>query len=174
MKYLLIMLFLSFGGSCVGYCQETIPSDSSVNATAFKNFKEPQFKGKDFSIAIYNYFYSGDAFYFGDNRNLKEPELTYYEMSIKYEFDLNGHLKNASIVKSSGYKSLDKKILSLSKNFAKKKYMTPACSEEVPVPCVLTVPLLCKYFVMTTYNSNAPRNYGKYVSPRLNPNSTGY
>ena len=173
-RVLLVTLFLSLGGSCVCYSQETVPADSSVNTIDFKNFKEPQFKGKDFSVAIYNYFYSGDAFYFGDNRILKQPEFTYYEMSVKYEFDLNGHLKNASIVKSSGYKSLDKKVLSLSKNYARKKFMTPAYSDEVPVPCVITVPLLCKYFVMTTYNSNAPRNYGKYVSPRYNPDSRDY
>ncbi len=57
----------------VCYSQETVPVDSSVNAFVFKDFKEPQFKGKDFSVAIYNYFYSGDAFYFGSKPKSKEP-----------------------------------------------------------------------------------------------------
>lgn len=169
-----IVLSLLVLVSVNGYCQETVSADSSVSAFVFKDFKEPQFKGKDFSVAIYNYFYSGDAFYFGSKPKSKEPEITYYEMSIKFEFDSDGSLKKASVVKSSGYKSLDKKVLSLSKNYARKKYMTPAYSDEVPVPCVITVPLLCKYYVLTTYNSNAPRNYGKYVSPRYNPDSRDY
>ena len=173
-RVLLVTLFLSLGGSCVCYSQETVPADSSVNTIVFKNFKEPQFKGKDFSVAIYNYFYSGDAFYFGNKPYSNEPETTYYEMSIKFEFNSDGSLKKASVVKSSGYKSLDNKVLNLSKNYARKKYMTPAYSDGVPVPCVITVPLLCKYYVLTTYNSNAPRNYGKYVSPRYNPDSRDY
>lgn len=117
--------------------------------------KRPQFKGQDVAVALNDYFYSGNAFgFFG-----RESGLSYYEMAISFSFDSDGSLKKASIEKSSGFKSLDRKVLMLSKNFCKKRYMAPACSANGPIPYDITVPIVCKYLTLSHSSNNAALRY---------------
>ena len=118
--------------SSMGYCQQ-ISSDREI-------LRWPEFKGEDFSKAVNYYFESGHAFGFYG----RESGMSYYPIEISFGFDSDGSLKKAEVVKSSGFKKLDREVLMLSKNFARKRFMTPAYSKEGPVPCSLTVPIICK------------------------------
>jgi len=115
----------------------------------------PLFKGVDLHIALYNYFCSGTAFGF----NGREEGMSYYEMSVNFLFDEKGKLQTAKIARSSGFDYLDRKVLLLSKNFVRKRFMTPAYSKEGPVLCDITIPIVCKYRTLSETDNNQVIRY---------------
>ena len=115
----------------------------------------PLFKGVDLHIALYNYFCSGTAFGF----NGREEGMSYYEMSVNFLFDAKGKMQRAEIVRSSGFDYLDRKVLLLSKNFVRKRFMTPAYSKDGPVPCDITIPIVCKYWTLSETDNNQVIRY---------------
>lgn len=163
--------------SSIGYCQ--IDSIDPFNENEV--LKKPQFKHKDFSNAIYTYFYNGDGFDFWRPYTPAElQDYSYYRIDLKFYFNSDGSVKRVSLTKSSGYDSLDKKVMKLAKNFARKKYMTPAYSKDGPIPYETIIQLDCKYLTLSPKQTNQPIKYnrnsllesqyiGRHSSPPRNP-----
>ena len=99
-------------------------------ADGLKDF--PKFKGEVFQVALYNYVQNYYQFC---------PNEREYHPVIRFEFNDDGSLSKAEILRSTGSPSLDRSLLCRCKDFAHKKFMTPAYSEDGPVACVVEMQL---------------------------------
>ena len=130
----------------IGYCQQ-LSSDKEI-------IKWPTFKDELFQVAVYNYIYNEL-----DLSNVVSPSmgLSDYTPKVSFSIKSNGSLKTAKIIQSTGSKWLDNKVLMLCKDFVRKKFMTPAYSENGPVECYLTVTLGFRYYSLSKNNSGPIR-----------------
>lgn len=135
---LFILLFLPF---------VAVGQNNGINQ--IKPVKEyPKFKGVAYQLAVNDYI--KDCF-----RNYQltnSSNMTYYPI-IAFTIREDGSLEEAAIVRTTGSKSLDNKLLNLCKDFSRKKFMTPAYSEEGPIACTVEVPLEFNYTIMKDFKN---------------------
>jgi len=103
----------------------------------------PRFKGVEYQIAVTEYIQD----YFRDY-TLSNKYNTSYMSTLAFVFDEKGSLVKVVVSKTTGSNLLDNKLLNLCKDFTRKKFMTPALSEDGPVPCVLEIPFEFNYSIM--------------------------
>ncbi len=121
----------------------TFVSLRAQQADGLKDY--PRFKGEIFQVALYNYV---------QNYYQKAPKLRDYHPVLRFEFNDDGSLSKAEILRSTGSPSLDRSLLCTCKDFAHKKFMTPAYSEDGPVACTVEVQLDFHNIVPRDFNEN--------------------
>lgn len=120
---------------------EAQPTLSEDNKDKVKIVSQPLYKGVLFQQAIKNYIENTAI-----NVYPSVFSLTTYYSEIKFLLRKNGSLKTVQVIKSTGNPELDHKIVIACKNFTKRKYVSPACSETGPVDYSFTVPFEVQFF----------------------------
>ena len=143
-KFILLMLLSA-----------TFVSLRAQQADGLKDY--PRFKGEIFQVALYNYV---------QNYYQKAPKLRDYHPVLRFEFNDDGSLSKAEILRSTGSPSLDRSLLCTCKDFAHKKFMTPAYSEDGPVACTVEVQLDFHNIVPRDFSYPKNESLG-YSSPQL-------
>ena len=108
-----------------------VPLNVSAQTGDYSLTDFPKFKGEVFQQAVYKYIQY-------EFRNSPTREREYHPV-VSFLFNDDGSLKKAEVVETSGSNTVDSRLLNLCKNFTRKKFMTPAYSEEGPIPCTVTV-----------------------------------
>ena len=106
----------------------------------------PKYKGKIYQIAIADYI----QYYFRNN-NLKNSSNRLYTPVLSFCFSEEGTLIGVNVVQSTGSVLLDNKLKNLCKDFSRKKFMSPAFSEDGPIACELEVQLEFVYPIMRDF-----------------------
>ena len=135
------------------------------NSQAIK--ENPKYKGIDYQIAITEYINSK----YENFSNTSDTYAKRYTPVIAFSFNSDGSLACANIVKTTGSKNFDDKLLKLCKDFTRKRLMSPALSEEGPIPCTIEVRFDFRYFKMDSTNENL--GYRESYNTGYIPNSSG-
>ncbi|MBP5517541.1 MAG: hypothetical protein J6X91_02605 [Bacteroidales bacterium] len=128
---------------------------ANIGKTLIKQY--PKFKGVEYQLAVYDYIKD----YFRNYDLTNRSNMAYYPV-IAFDFREDGSLAEASIVRTTGSKSLDDKLLKLCKDFTRKKYMTPANSGEGPIACTVEVLLEFNYTIMKDFSNEGNYSFIGY------------
>lgn len=143
-------------------------AQSNTLSAGGQTIKEyPKFKGIAYQIAISEYINSK----YENFNNTSDTYASHYSPVIAFTFKSDGSLADAYIVKTTGSKNFDDKLLKLCKDFTKKKFMSPAFSAEGPVPCTVEVEFDFRYFKMDPINEGLGYRESYYTG--YIPNSSG-
>ena len=109
----------------------------------------PKYKGVEYQLAITDYIK-----YFFRNNDLKNRSNKLYTPVFSFCFNEKGSLLGVNVVQSTGSVVLDSKLQNICKDFTRKKFMSPAFSEEGPIACVLEVQLEFVYPIMKDFKKD--------------------
>ena len=106
----------------------------------------PKFKGEVYQVAVYNYIQY-------EFRNSRDSDREYHPV-VSFQFNDDGSLEKAEVIKSSGSSTVDNHVLNLCKIFTRRKFMTPGYSEDGPVACTVTVEFDFRWITPRDFNEN--------------------